>query len=79
MARVTALQHFGTVIRERREELRLTQEELAGQTGFDRTYISLIERGRRNLSLLNICKFAVALRTTPSALLKGVPYGADSD
>ncbi|MBK9936331.1 MAG: helix-turn-helix transcriptional regulator [Cytophagaceae bacterium] len=39
----------------------MSQEELLNIAEFDRTYISLIERGKRNLSLLNICRFAKAL------------------
>ncbi|MCW5923284.1 MAG: helix-turn-helix transcriptional regulator [Saprospiraceae bacterium] len=47
----------------------MSQEALAFKAGFDRTYISLVERGKRNLSLLNICRFAEALDVKPSELL----------
>ena len=63
------LEAFGAVICKLRKDLGLTQEDLADRTQFDRTYISMIERGKRNLSLLNICRFAKALKTTPANLL----------
>lgn len=49
--------------------LNLSQEALALETEIDRTYISGIERGRRNPSLTLIVKLAERLRTTPAALL----------
>lgn len=49
---------------------KLTQEDLADIAGFDRTYVSLVERGRRNLSVLNLCRFAVALGARPSELIR---------
>jgi transcriptional regulator with XRE-family HTH domain len=48
----------------------LTQEKLAEIAGFDRTYISLLERGIRNPSLVNIFRLANALNITPDKLLK---------
>jgi len=66
------LEAFGAVICELRQKHGLTQEDLAARTEFDRTYISMIERGKRNLSLLNICRFAEALGTTASELLKNM-------
>ena len=63
---------FGKVIKKYREEMGLSQEELANKADFDRTYISLIERGKRNLSLLNICRFASALNVKPSQLLENI-------
>jgi transcriptional regulator with XRE-family HTH domain len=52
-----------------RDELDLSQEELALQAEIDRTYISGIERALRNPSLDLIVKLAVHLKTTPAALL----------
>lgn len=48
----------------------MTQEELADAAGLDRTYISSVERGRRNISLLNILKISRALGVNPSFLLE---------
>jgi len=63
------LQVFGNTIKSLRESKGLSQEALAFKAGFDRTYISLVERGKRNLSLLNICRFAEALDVKPAQLL----------
>lgn len=60
---------FGLRVRELRSEKAISQEELAALTELDRTYISGIERGKRNLSLKNILKIASALNVTPSQLL----------
>ena len=52
---------FGFAVRTRREELKLTQEELAERVGIHRTYLSDIERGTRNPSLINIDRIATSL------------------
>ena len=55
-------------IRDRREHLGLSQESLAEACGFDRTYISMLERGTRNPSLQNLLKIASGLNTSISKL-----------
>lgn len=72
---------FGQRLREKRTESGLTQEELAGQAGLDRTYVSSCERGKRNVSLENIYKISLALNISPKELLPepveaGVSNGA---
>lgn len=52
---------FGLAIRKRRQELNISQEELAERAALHRTYVGDIERGKRNVSLLNIAKLAKAL------------------
>ena len=59
---------LGQAIRNQREELGLSQEKLAERCGFDRTYISMLERGKRNPSLLNLLKLAKGLQTSVSQL-----------
>lgn len=54
-------ERFGFAVKDRREELDLTQEDCADKTGIHRTYLSDVERGSRNLSLVNIERLAVAL------------------
>ncbi|WP_312312803.1 helix-turn-helix domain-containing protein [Empedobacter brevis] len=49
---------FGIRIKELRKARNWSQEELAEQSGFHRTYIGMIERGERNPSLINISKLA---------------------
>lgn len=52
---------FGTRLRNLRKEKGLSQEELALECDLDRTYIGGVERGERNISLINIYKIAKAL------------------
>lgn len=52
---------FGQRVRELRGEKGLSQEALALACDLDRTYIGGIERGERNVSIVNIHKIAVAL------------------
>ena len=52
---------FGLAVRKQRNIRNLTQEELASLCDLDRTYIGSIERGERNVSLVNIHKIASAL------------------
>ncbi|HOW51478.1 MAG TPA: helix-turn-helix transcriptional regulator [bacterium] len=52
---------FGARLRQLRKEKELSQEQLMMATGIHRTYISEVERGIRNISLLNIEKIAKAL------------------
>jgi len=52
---------FGQKVREERARLGLSQEELAGRAGVHRTYIGMIERAEKNITLENIEKIAKAL------------------
>ncbi|MFO0938651.1 MAG: helix-turn-helix transcriptional regulator [Gemmataceae bacterium] len=63
-------ERFGDAVRLRREELNLTQEDLAEAARIHRTYLSDVERGTRNLSLINIERLAIALQLKMSELLK---------
>lgn len=53
---------FGRKVQNRRKELGISQEELAFRAGFHRTYIGMIERAERNITLGNIKKLADALQ-----------------
>lgn len=64
------LKKFGEKVKLKRAELKLSQEELAFKCGFDRTYISLVERGLRNTSFSNLSILAKGLNTTISSLTK---------
>jgi transcriptional regulator with XRE-family HTH domain len=59
---------FGRGIRRIREEQKINQEEAAERCGLHRTYYSGLERGVRNVSIVNIEKVARGLRTSVSDL-----------
>ena len=61
-------ERFGYAVKARREELELTQEALAHAAGIHRTYLSDIERGTRNTSLVNIERVATALKLSLAEL-----------
>ena len=63
------LKEFGIRIRELRLENNLSQEKLSFKTGFHRTYIGMIERGERNISLTNITVFSKVFEMDLSDLL----------
>jgi transcriptional regulator with XRE-family HTH domain len=62
----------GIRVRHIRETLDITQADLAGRCGMERTSINNIEAGRQRLLLQTVEKLARGLGTTPRALLKGV-------
>jgi len=61
---------FGNKVRERRLKLGLSQEELASRAGVHRTYIGMIERAEKNITLANIEKIAKALEISLDDLMK---------
>lgn len=60
---------FGRVLREKRLERGLSQERLGFESGYHRTYISLLERGQKSPSLSTIFHLATALALAPSEIL----------
>ncbi len=61
---------LGRAVRTRREVLGLSQEALAHACRLDRTYIGGVERGERNLGVVNLWRIADALDLHPAELLK---------
>jgi transcriptional regulator with XRE-family HTH domain len=61
---------FGRAIRRVREELGINQEEAAERCGLHRTYYSGVERGVRNVSLVNIGKIAKGLKASLPDIFK---------
>jgi transcriptional regulator with XRE-family HTH domain len=59
----------GRNVRKLRLRIDVTQEELASRAGLHTTYISGVERGRRNLTIVSLFKLAEALEVSPSKLL----------
>lgn len=65
----TTLVKFGEKVREERLKQGLSQEELASKAGVHRTYIGMIERAEKNITLENIEKVAKALKLNINELL----------
>ncbi|ALY35849.1 TPA: helix-turn-helix transcriptional regulator [Pseudomonas aeruginosa] len=63
---------FAANVRRRRLELGLSQEELAEAAGVHRTYVGMLERGEKNVTIYNIERIAIALRVEPSELLSKI-------
>ena len=70
MANEFLIKEFGERIRLLRLEKKISQEVLSFITGFHRTYIGMIERGERNISLTNMAVFAKVFELTLSQLLE---------
>jgi transcriptional regulator with XRE-family HTH domain len=69
---MTIQQAFGQVLRTIRQERGLSQEQLGFESGYHRTYISLLERGKKNPSLNAIFELAAALQVSPSEMIRRV-------
>lgn len=65
-----ALAAIGAAIRLLRKERGLSQEELSHLSRLDRSHMGRIERGERNLSMLNLVRISRGLACSPSEILK---------
>ena len=63
---------FGERVRDLRKERGLSQEQLAFKADLHRTYIGMIERAEKNITLINIEKIANALEVSLSEFLKDI-------
>ncbi len=63
---------FGRNVRRIRTERGISQEALGDLAGLDRTYVSGVERGIRNPTLLSQCRLAAALEVEPAELVEGL-------
>lgn len=68
--RASVAKHFGEALATFRLERGLSQEELAHNAGLHRTFISLVERGKRQPTLATIFDLAEALGVRPSTLVR---------
>ncbi|WP_246399133.1 MULTISPECIES: helix-turn-helix domain-containing protein [Hymenobacter] len=64
------LRDLGNTIKHYRTLCDLSQEKLAFASNLDRTYIGSVERGERNISVINLNKIATSLNIKPSELMK---------
>ena len=62
---------FGNRVRQLRKAKNISQEKLAEKAGLHRTYIGMIERAEKNITLLNIEKLALALNVVVKDLFNG--------
>ena len=69
----------GLNVRRRRMAKHMTQEKFAEKSGFSQQYISDLERGRRNPTVVSLYELALALDATPIELLTHVPHEVGSD
>ncbi|MFL5386505.1 MAG: helix-turn-helix domain-containing protein [Longimicrobiaceae bacterium] len=69
-AKSDVLGTFGATVRTYRLQVGLTQEALAERAGVDRTYVGGVERGERNVGLVNVLRLADALQIAPSCLFE---------
>jgi len=69
MNKSNVLEKFGEKLKEYRKSKGLSQEELAEKANLHRTYIGMIERAEKNITLLNIEKIANALDIKITSLL----------
>jgi len=63
---------IGQRIRKLREEQGLSQEQLAHRSKYHRTYVGMVERAEKSISVVALSRFAKALKTDMSALLEGL-------
>jgi len=69
------LLRFGQQVRSLRQNKAMSQEELASRAGVHRTYIGMIERGEKNVTIITMIKLATALEVTITELLKDFDHG----
>ncbi len=67
---MTPAEAFGHVLKRTRKESGLSQEQLALQSGLDRTFISLLERGKRQPSLTSIIEVSDRLNIPANELIR---------
>ena len=67
------LRAYGERVRAARLQLGWSQEHAAHEIGVHWTHLGQVERGQRSSRIENVMRFAAGLKTTPGALLDGIP------
>jgi transcriptional regulator with XRE-family HTH domain len=62
----------GEVLREVREERGISQEEFADKVGMHRTYIGMIERGKRNITVFTLIKISESFDINPEVIISRI-------
>lgn len=70
MTKSEILVHFGKKVQEMRKERHLSQEQLAERAGLHRTYIGMVERAKKNITLRSMEKIANALNVSIISLIQ---------
>lgn len=70
---------FGRAVRAARKAQGFSQEAFADQCGIDRSFMGCVERGERNLALVNIDKIIKALGMQPSEFFKAMDSKPEND
>lgn len=69
---MTIQEKIGIALRTYREQSGLSQEQLSFKANLHRTYVGSVERGERNISVINIIALCKALKVKPSDLFKNL-------
>jgi transcriptional regulator with XRE-family HTH domain len=69
---MTIQEKIGIALRSYREQSGLSQEQLSFKANLHRTYVGSVERGERNISVINIIALCKALKVKPSDLFKNL-------
>ena len=69
---------FGQVVRQLRKERNMSQQELAFESDIDRTFVSLLENGHKQPSLLTIFRLSAALQVAASEIIRQVEQRSGS-
>lgn len=77
MAEETLARRFGKLVRRLRQEKGYSQEEFSFRVGLHQTYVSLVERGERNVTIQTAERIAKALGTTMAELFGELERGSD--
>ncbi|MDR1551945.1 MAG: helix-turn-helix domain-containing protein [Prevotellaceae bacterium] len=70
MSNKNILEIFGQNVQKYRKEMKVSQEKLADIAGVHRTYVGMVERAEKNITLRNMEKFAIALKVKIKDLLE---------